>query len=384
MTHVNDENVWSAKAIAKQLSNIYYASGDPGSYGGVDRLYKRAKEVGIPVERDDVVRYLSTQLPYTIHKPARHKFLRNHTYAGHIDQQWQADLADMQTLETENSKYRYILTCIDVLSRYGWAVPVISKSTKDMLTAFRELFRVSRPRIPQRLQTDKGKEFFNTEVSAMLRKKGIHHFASNSDTKASIVERFNRTVKSSIWVYFTANDTKRYVDILPDIVYAYNHRVHRSIRMRPVDVEGETAATKAWTNLYYKDTCKQDVTHVPLEDGQRTRIARWKGEFEKGYMPNWSREHFVVRQHHPHPHAVYKLEDAMREPVEGLFYGNELQAIPKVTLQVERVLRNRKRGTQKEALVKWVGWEDKFNRWIPAADLQKYKRTPADRALHPQ
>ena len=81
-----------------------------------------------------------------------------------------------------------------------------------------------------------------------------------------------------------------------------------------------------------------------------------------------------------HLRVVYKLKDARNEAVEGNFYESELQALPAVTLQVERVIRQRKRGTNKEVLAKCRGFSDKFNRWIPGADLQKYKRPPADRA----
>jgi hypothetical protein len=127
-----NEGEWTQKKISKQLTNLYYAAGDPRSYGGVDRLYSRAHDIGIPVSRADVKNYLAKQLPYSIHKPVRHNFPRNHTYAGHIDQQWQADLADMQALKSENGGNNYILTCIDVLSRFAWAVPVRSKSSKHM------------------------------------------------------------------------------------------------------------------------------------------------------------------------------------------------------------------------------------------------------------
>ena len=372
---------WTTGTIAKQLSNIYYAAGDPGSLGGVDRLYRRAKDLGIPVSRASVANYLAKQLPYSIHKPARHTFTRNRTYVGHIDQQWQADLAGMQTLVNENDGYRYILTCIDILSRYAWAIPVRSKGSKDMVIAFKKLFRAAHPRLPQRLQTDKGKEFFNREVSALLQKHGIHHFASNSDQKAAVVERFNRTLKNRIWVHFTANRTERYLEILPDTVYAYNHTFHRSIRMRPVDVDGEPAAGNAWMNLFYKDTCKRGAHPKSLEEGQRVRIARWKGDFEKGYVPNWSREHFFVRKDLNHPQTVYKLEDASGEPIEGYFYNKEVQAIPRVTLQVDRIVRRRKRSGRNEVLVKWLGWPEKFSKWIPSADLKRYQQTPANRAL---
>lgn len=375
-----NENEWSAQAIRQHLTNLYYAAGDPGSFGGAERLYNRAVEVGIPVSREDVTNYLATQLPYSIHKRVRKVFPRNHTYVGQIDQQWQADLADMQTLADVNNGYRYILTCIDILSRFAWAIPVRSKTTKDMVIAMKKLFHDARPRVPKRLQTDQGKEFFNKAVSGLLRGKGIHHFASNSDNKAAVVERFNRTLKSRLWVYFTANKTTRYVDILQDIVYAYNYSTHRSIGMRPVDVDNEAAASKAWKSLFYNDTSNSTKSREPLVDGQRARIARWKGEFEKGYMPNWSREHFVVRKRFDHPHPVYKIEDARGEPVEGNFYRKELQPIPRVTLQIERVLRRRGRGNKSESLVKWLGFSEKFNRWVTKDDLEKYSRTPAERA----
>jgi len=361
---------WTNAALFKQLNNIYYAAGDPGSLGGSERLFKRAKELGLPVTRRVVNAYLHEQLSYSLHKPVRHRFKRNHTYVAHIDQQWQADLADMQSLSKQNKGYNYILTCVDVLSRYAWAVPVRTKSKKDMLQAMKNLLRNAHPRKPKRLQTDHGKEFFNTDVSKFLTDNGIHHFATNSDLKAAIVERFNRTLKTRIWTHFSANDTQNYVDVLDDLVYSYNNSLHRSIRMRPADVDNEEAAHKAWTNLFYKDDkAKREKS---IKNNALVRITKWKGNFDKGYLPNWSREHFTVQAHHPHPRSVYKLQDTAGESVEGDFYRAELQPITKNRKVVERVLQTRKRGSRQEALVKWRGWPDKFNEWIPKNALSSY------------
>jgi transposase InsO family protein len=134
----------------------------------------------------------------------------------------------MQGLSSENGGNKYILTCIDVLLRFPWVVPERSKSTTQMVMAFQKLFQAARPRVPQRLQTDKGKEFFNNDVSKLPKDKGIRYFASNSDTKAAVVQRFNRTLKTRMWVYFTAQDTKRYINILQGMVYTYNHSIHRT------------------------------------------------------------------------------------------------------------------------------------------------------------
>src|SRR2546425_11621986 len=130
---LQQQELWTTEAIERQLRNVYYATGDPGSYGGVERLYQRARELGIPVARDQVRAFLAKQLSYSLHRPVRHKFARNHTYVGHIDQQWQADMADMQQYAADNDGNRYILTCIDILSRYAWAVPIRSKSAPDMV-----------------------------------------------------------------------------------------------------------------------------------------------------------------------------------------------------------------------------------------------------------
>ena len=51
---------------------------------------------------------------YTLHKPMRHHFKRNRVIVGGIDQQWQMDLADMQSMQKFNDGYRYLLVCIDV------------------------------------------------------------------------------------------------------------------------------------------------------------------------------------------------------------------------------------------------------------------------------
>ena len=72
-----------------KLKEIYYDPNDPGSYGGVERLYKRGKEVGIrKLTRVEVKKFLADQHSYSLHKPARRHFKRNPTYVKGIDQQW--------------------------------------------------------------------------------------------------------------------------------------------------------------------------------------------------------------------------------------------------------------------------------------------------------
>ena len=126
-----------------------------------------------------------------------------------VDAQWQADLADMQCLSRQNDGMMYILTVIDVFSKYAWSEPVRSKDAGAVADALKQMLHHARPRTPKRLQTDNGKEFFNNAFAALIRRNGISNFASESDQNAAVVERFNQTIKTKIYTYLLDRETAR-------------------------------------------------------------------------------------------------------------------------------------------------------------------------------
>ena len=131
------------------LKCIYHNPQDPVSLGGIDRLLRRAKQLQVPrVSRQYVVEYLRGEQAYTLHKPARRHYQRNHIYVGGIDAQWQADLADMQGLARQNEGMRYLLTVIDVFSKFAWVEPVKSKDATAVTAAFRKVLEVAAPPAP--------------------------------------------------------------------------------------------------------------------------------------------------------------------------------------------------------------------------------------------
>lgn len=364
----------------KTLRAIYYDAADPGGYGGVDRLWREGVKRLPGLRRETVEKFLRNEHAYSLHRPARKHFARNPTYVSGIDRQWQADLADMQALARENKGVRYLLTVVDVFSKYAWVVPLKDKSAKVVTAAFRTLFN-STPRKPIRLQTDAGKEFINRELRTLLAEHGIEHFHSYSDQKAACAERFNRTIKQRIWTYFTAHQTKRYLEALPQLVDAYNRSRHRTIGMAPVDVRPEHEA-RLWVRMFGdggQGQTPKTPFNQPLNEGDKVRISKLKGDFPKGYTPNWSHEHFVVQPHQP-PHKpkrrrVYKLADAEGEEISGSFYREEVQPIDRNKLIVEKVLRRRTiKGKEQEVQVQFKGLPDKFNRWMSASELKQYQR----------
>ena len=243
-----------------KLHRQYYDQKSVGSYGGVAALQRV-----VPAERD-VERWLSTQDAYTLHKPVRRRFKRRCVVVGGPNQQWQADLVDMSRLKQANNEITLLLTVIDVFSKRAWCIPLKSKSAAALVTAFTPLLN---NRAPTTLQTDKGSEFLNRPLQRLLKEYGVHHFTThNEDTKASIVEHYNRTLKTRMWRYFTKNQALRYVDVLQDFVRSYNDTYHRSIGMAPSAVNGANQEM-VWQRLYGHDGGGTPKYRV----GDRVRIS---------------------------------------------------------------------------------------------------------------
>ncbi len=123
----------------------------------------------------------------------------------------------MSAHSKENDNLKSLLTCIDVFSKYAWARPLKNKMGKEVMKAFDYILKENR--VPQKIQTDKGIEFFNKHFQQLMIKYNIHHFATVSDVKASVIERFNRTLRDRASRFLTAINSKCYYDILQDIIY---------------------------------------------------------------------------------------------------------------------------------------------------------------------
>ena len=76
------------------------------------------------------------QLAKELHKPIIKKFEKRRVEVNHIDETFGADLADMNYWKEYNKKYRYILTVIDIFSKFAWAIPLKSKTGKEVTEAF--------------------------------------------------------------------------------------------------------------------------------------------------------------------------------------------------------------------------------------------------------
>ena len=131
-----------------------------------------------------------------LHAPARRNFLRRKFIMRGIDETWKADLVDMKKHSKLNRGYKYLLTVIDNVSKYAWAIPLKNKSGLELEKAFKGLFEQGR--VPRNLHVDQGTEFYNYRVKNLLHSHNENLYSTFSEKKASIVERFNRTLKNKM------------------------------------------------------------------------------------------------------------------------------------------------------------------------------------------
>ncbi|XP_057335083.1 uncharacterized protein LOC130673887 [Microplitis mediator] len=123
---------------------------------------------------------------YELHRPARRNYQRRHVDIRALDETWQADLVEMIPYATVNKRNKYLLTVIDIFSKYAWAVPIESKNGSDVTSAMKSIFQLGR--VPKNLHVDRGKEFYNKEFQELMQRKNINMYSTFSNLKACICE----------------------------------------------------------------------------------------------------------------------------------------------------------------------------------------------------
>lgn len=172
---------------------------------------------------------------------------------------------------------------------------------------------------------------------------------------------------------FSFQGKHKYIDILPKIVDEYNHKYHRIIKCTLAEVNEDNENEILQNIIQSTDPRKQplyrnqNLSKPKFKVGDKVRISNQKTVFEKGYTPNWTSEIFTVSEIQTNTRPVtYLLTDHSGSEIKGSFYAEELAKTnyPDVYL-VEKVLKTR----GDRVFVKWWGFENKWNSWIPKKDI---------------
>lgn len=280
---------------------------------------------------------------------------------GGIGDTYQIDLVEMIPHARINRNFKYILTIIDIFSKFAWAVPIKSKTAKDVTHAMNIVLSLGN--VPKNIHSDMGKEFYNTTFQTLMHHHKINHYSTFSTMKAAIIERFNRTLKSKMWQQMHYNGSYIWIDILDNIISTYNHTNHRTIGMKPSEVDKRNEKILLQTVYMYK---KEFPLKHKYNVGDFVRISKYKSTFQKGYEPQWTTEIFSVSKVQLTQPITYLLKDYKENEIKGAFYELELQKVkyPNYYL-IEKVLRR----SGNKLYVKWLGFDNSHNSWINSKNV---------------
>ena len=184
----------------------------------------------------------------------------------------------MQSLSKYNNEIKYLLCAIDLFSKYAWVVPLKDKRGISIVNAFQKI--ISKGRKPNKICVDQGDEFYNNLFKKFLKINNVDMYSNYNEEKSVAVKRLIKTLKNKIFKHMAAVSKNVYFDLLKDFLDKYNYAVHRSIKMKRIDI------TPGSYTEYNEGSKEKDPK---FKVGYHVRISEYKNIFAKGYTQNWSK-----------------------------------------------------------------------------------------------
>lgn len=253
-----------------------------------DKLYRKLKGQATRAQIDKVLSNLQTYQVNTVVQTKSYNTIQS----SHVGDVIQIDLMDLSSVATANNDFVFLLTFIDVYSRYVLVVPLSSKDQYTVKDALKAILKVFDYEI-KNITSDDGSEFNNKTFSDFLKKKDIKHWITPAGTpnKLAIIERFHRTLRQRIMHLYDINRKMNYIDHLPDLIMNYNTTYHRTIKCTPKEA------------LKRKFPHDVKITSPKLEEGDNVRIEILKKVFDKGTV-KYSDEIYTIAEVHRYSYSL--------------------------------------------------------------------------------
>ena len=203
--------------------------------------------------------------------------------------------------------------------------------------------------------------------------QNIRLYNPDSSIHAAFIERFNRSLQSLIYKYLTENETHQYIKVLPRLVETYNDRYHRMIGTSPstAEIDDRTHLQMRMMAAKYHEKIKSRP--ITFKIGDTVRISKLKNKFSRGYNEQFQQEIFKIKSIKINKKIpMYILETYnLSETIKGAFYSFELVKVNGDVFRIEKVIKKRKVEGVEQLFVKWKGFNETYNSWIDASDVQQ-------------
>ena len=214
---------------------------------------------------------------------------------------------------------------------------------------------------PRSVFADSGSEFKNAKFKKFCRDNSINLYFAQSFGHASMIERFNLTLKRKQHAFMTDNETYRFVPHLKKILMSYNTSIHSALpNITPLQAENGDEETFYQIRLMNEKKYSNTKRVKPqFEIGDKVRISTAKNKFSRGFKPQYQDEVFKVSSVNDRlPKPRYEVDSYNNEEtIVGRFMPNELQSVDKNIFVIDKILDRRKSHGVKQIKVKWRNYD---------------------------
>ena len=194
----------------------------------------------------------------------------------------------------------------------------------------------------------------------------IKIYYTNSNLKAVVIERFNRSLRELMMKEFVKNNNTIWYNILPKLIKFYNNRFHNTIKDKPININKSNE--KYIKNTIYKYDITNKIPKFKINNIVRISVKRRELFDKPSSNIKWSEELFKIHSINKSNVITYKIKDMNNEIIQGVFYEKELQ---KSKMKedglyiIEKIIKK----VGNKYLVTWNGYDNSFNSDVNENDI---------------
>jgi hypothetical protein len=336
---------------------------------GLSGIKTFSKRIDKPVK--EVKDNLLATETYTLNAPTQRPKTYEQVYSYEPNDIWGIDLCDVSRDSEFNDNVKFLIIVVDIFSSYSWLEPIINKSSAVVLQGFKNILARAKTK-PSKLWSDLGSEFYNKGFEEFLEKQHIRLYSTSSGIKCANAERKIRSLRNLMGHLVDVKGNHKYLPELQKLCVNLNTTPNRLRgNLSPKEAYDPKNRDFVYNKLYSK-TEQQLYKPAKFQVNDSVRITQERNTFAKeSTHEKLSSEIFTVCDVLPTLTTTYKIKDDNNEIIKGKFYENELfKVIRPEKYRIEKIVETKGRGKNKKFLVKWVGYDDNYNEWKTASEIE--------------
>lgn len=297
---------WTEKSASDYLRKNWGNYKSELSYLGIQKIYNF---FGGVLTKEKIENILVTFESYSLMRQEKPSGNLGMNFSFYLYNIFEADSFLISEFVEENRGYQHILCIINTFSKRAFAVPMKNRDTDSGLKAIHTVFNIL-GQIPEYFISDNGGECTSKRIVKYLKSKGCTAIIARGRHKASSVEAFQRGLQRRLYSHLDNNQTRVWIDDIPQIIASYNMTVHSSTGFTPFEIEDSKDKQDIVLRKYL-----DRYTQIRLKKDMKKRKPKYKiGDVVRTYMKKSKFTRSYDHQTNPQRYIIYKIDNTKMYP----------------------------------------------------------------------